>query len=440
MKRSYEVRFSALAAFVAAMMVATSALADTPITSFTPGDLVVLRGGDATHSNNSAAPDASGEVPTYLDEYTPNGTYAGTITVPGLTLPGQTASSHEGGLNLSANGQFLIFGGYDTPAGATPHAVDGTENNVIARIGVTAASLNTSTIIAGAATPNSVTSKTGQFLRAVNSVDGNNFYVANKFLTSANGANVGTSTDGAGILYVTGVGSGATAQTLQPGVDWRSLVITNNTLYGGTGSSSVGTHGGYLIGTAGTLPTPANVTVAAASTTLTHTLLTNYSGGQSASNMALVQVATSDASAKNQNGLNVLYTVGDQSVAGITKYYFDGTTWQPANSQVALNATNVNNPTGLIAQIDPSNSAWVDLFVSGTNGIYSYIDKSGDPLTGLGANVFTPIATPLSSDYAFYGMAPAPKAVPEPSSLILAGAGAVGLLEGWRRRRQTVRQ
>ena len=74
--------------------------------------------------------------------------------------------------------------------------------------------------------------------------------------------------------------------------------------------------------------------------------------------MALVQVATSDAGAKNQNGLNVLYTVGDQSVAGITKYYFDGTTWQPANSQVALNATDVNNPTGLIAQIDPSNNAW----------------------------------------------------------------------------------
>ena len=80
------------------------------------------------------------------------------------------------------------------------------------------------------------------------------------------------------------------------------------------------------------------------------------------------------------------------------------------------------------------------MFVSGTNGIYSYIDKSGDPLTGLGANVFTPIASPLSSDYAFYGMASAPKAVPEPSSLILAGAGALGLLAGWRCRRQNVRR
>jgi PEP-CTERM motif len=436
MKRRNVVRFSALVAFAAAMTVVSVASADTPITSFTPGDLVVLRGGDATHSNNLVAPDASGEVPTYLDEYAPNGTYAGTISVPGLTLPGQTASSHEGGLNLSANGQFLTFGGYDTPAGATPHAVDGTENNVIARIGVTAASLNTSTIIAGSAS----NSQTGQFLRAVNSVDGNNFYVLDKFLNSANGASVGTSTDNAGLLYVTGVGPSATKQTLQPGTDWRNVVIANNTLYGGTGSSSVGTHGCYLIGTAGTLPTPANVTVSAASTTLTHTLLTNFSGGQSASNMALVQVATSDAAAKIQNGLNVLYTVGDQSVAGITKYYFDGTTWQPANSQVALNATNVNNPTGLIAQIDPSNSSWVDLFVSGTNGIYSYIDKSGDPLTGVGANVFTPIAAPLSSDYAFYGMAPAPKAVPEPSSLILAGAGAVGLLAGWRRRRQNVQR
>src|SRR5262249_13235374 len=93
----------------------------------------------------------------------------------------------------------------------------------------------------------------------------------------------------------------------------------------------------------------------------------------------------------------------------------------------ALNATNVVNPTGLIAQVDPTNSSWVDLFVSGSNGIYSYIDKSGDPLTGIAANSFSQIATPLTSDYAFYGMAAAPVAVPEPGSIVLAGAGAIGL-------------
>lgn len=102
----------------AAIAAARVSFADSPITNFTPGDLVVLRGGDSTVANTTAGGGAptngfNGTVKAYLDEYTPNGTYVGTVSVPGLTLNGAGGSSHEGGLNLSVDGHWLTFSGYD---------------------------------------------------------------------------------------------------------------------------------------------------------------------------------------------------------------------------------------------------------------------------------------------------------------------------------------
>ena len=87
---------------------------NTPITSFTPGDLVVMRGGDATYSQSTYS---NGEVPTYLDEYTPAGTYVGSYAIPTsvMTLPGIGTDSHEGHLNVSGNGNFINFTGYQVP-------------------------------------------------------------------------------------------------------------------------------------------------------------------------------------------------------------------------------------------------------------------------------------------------------------------------------------
>ena len=403
---------NAAAAAAAALAASATARADVAISAFTPGDLVVLRGGDTTNSDLSTGNAYNGEVSTYLDEYTTAGAYVGTIPVgSGLTLPGYGAFEHEGVLNLSTNGQYLTFGGYTSPAGTTIHPSDGSQSEAIGIIGNSAASLNTSTTITPA-------EGTGQFIRSVDTADGSSFYVAGKYPSG--------STAGNGLKYVVGTGASATVTTLEGTVDWRSVILANNTLYGGTGSSSVGVHGAYQIGTAGSPPTTA---------TPTNTLLTNYSGGQSASNLALLDVPTSDSTAKTQNGFDVLYTIGDQSTSGITKYYFDGTTWQTANLQVGLNADNIENPTGLIASIDPTNPSWVDIYVSGQNGIYSYIDKSGDPTTGIAANAFSILASPNpNDDAAFYGIAMAPTAaVPEPASLGLIGLAALPLL---RRRRR----
>ena len=81
---------------------------------------------------------------------------------------------------------------------------------------------------------------------------------------------------------------------------------------------------------------------------------------------------------------------------------------------------------------DPNNPNNVDITVSGTNGIYTYQDVSGS--TGaIPANAFTDLITP-SSNEAFYGVAMAPAAVPEPSTFLLFGVGVIGLL-GYRWRR-----
>jgi hypothetical protein len=259
---------------------------------------------------------------------------------------------------------------------------------------------------------------TSPYIRGAYTNDGKEFYTFGKY--PASGA-----TSNGGLAYVTGTGATATTTTIEGFADWRDIIAVNGQLYGGTGSSSVGTHGPYQISNGE--PT----------TNLGNSLSLNTELGtdnESASGLALLDLPTSASGVGTQNGLNTIYTIGDSSVAGITKYYFNGTAWVTDNTQVTLTATNnVVNPTGLIAVPDPSNPSWVDLTVSGSNGIFSYIDKSG--VTGaIPQNAFTDI-DPAPANEAFYGIALAPPvAVPEPASVGILGLGAMTLL-GRRRRK-----
>jgi autotransporter-associated beta strand protein len=405
-------RDRSLAVVVAAAGVSLPALAraDVPITQFTPGDYLIMRGGDPTNPDGPSDPDYGGEVNAYIDEYSQAGYYVGTLDLPQMTLPGGSASSHEGNLNISPNGQWIAFAGYDptqSPVGITPHNSDGTENAVLGEVNLAQgpSSLNASTILPGS-TSNSLT---GQYVHSAMTIDGNEFYVGAKYIDTAGGK---LQTSDTGLVYVSGTGTSSTDTVLEGGTDWRNILAFNGQLYGATGSSSVGTHGVYQIGTG--LPTTNNPIPG-------HTEITDYPGGQSASSFAFVDVQTSDTSAGASNGYNVLYTEGDQSVPGITKYYFNTSTqtWDESALQVPLNsANNINDPYDIVATVDPTNPAWVDLTISGQNGVYSYIDKSGDPETGLPGGAFTQLIT-TPSYASFYGMTQDPG----PANLVWAKAG-----------------
>jgi PEP-CTERM motif len=408
------------------------AWADTLITSFTPGDLVVLRGGDSANPDSTAS---NSQVSIYLDEYTTSGAYVGSVDVPSsggsaLTLPSIGDFQHQGLLNLSTNGNLLSFAGYQVDAGsADANAAGGADQPVIGVVGDLASSLNTSTVVnsygPGSSSP---------YIRGAFTNDGSSFWTFGKYPSSG-------ATSNGGIAYVSGTGPGATTTTVEGFADGRDVIAYNGQLFLGAGSSSVGTHGGYALGSG-------EPTTNLGSALTNNTLLTDYSGGQSASAMALVNIPTGDAGAGTQFGANVLYTIGDQGTPGIVKYYYDpagsvgatgGATadtgaWVSAGPDVELTSLdNVLNPTGLIAVQDPTNPGWVDITVSGSNGIYTYIDKSGDPESAIPSDAFT-LAVAAPDNEAFYGIALAPTAVPEPASIGMVALGGAALLA--RRRRK----
>ncbi|HEY1921212.1 MAG TPA: PEP-CTERM sorting domain-containing protein [Tepidisphaeraceae bacterium] len=406
MIRSKKLSLAVAAGLSAIIGFGAIANADISISSFTPGDLVVLRGGDSVNPDNTSS---NSQVAVYLDEYTTAGSYVGTVDVPSsggsaLTIPSIGDFQHQGVLSLSTDGNSLSFAGYQVAAGsADANAAAGADQPVVGVIGNTASSLNTSTIVnsygPGSSAP---------FIRGAYTNDGNEFWTFGKFPSSG-------ATSNGGLAYVSGTGPSATTTTVEGFADWRDIIAANGQLYGGTGSSSVGNHGPYQVSSG-------EPTTNLGNSLANNTQLGNYPGGQSASALALLDLPGDPSS---QNGLNVLYTVGDQATPGIVKYFYNGTTWVN-QLDVELNPSNVINPTGLIAAADPSNPNWVDLTVSGSNGIYTYVDKSG--YNGvIPADAFG-LAAAAPSNEAFYGIAIAPNAVPEPASLGLIAFAGIGLL------------
>ena len=102
------------------------------LSNFSGSNLVLMRGGDAAHDQTTFG---AGEVPAFLDQYSVSvsggiatATYLGQYSIPSstLTLPGITANSHEGRLELSGNGNYVDFGGYKQPvSSSTARTIDG---------------------------------------------------------------------------------------------------------------------------------------------------------------------------------------------------------------------------------------------------------------------------------------------------------------------------
>src|SRR5436190_21488463 len=266
--------------------------------AFTGGSIVVMRGGDA---NSPQATFGNGEVPAYIDEYSINivgttatATFLGSSAIPVsvLTLPGITANSHEGRLEISGNGQFLDFGGYQQSVSATvPRVINNSGAGGYYQVGQLKvdATLSDSSIDTAIAKP--------QFVRGAYSIDGTQAWAASKNPTG-------------GLEYISnfGTGSAATVQ-LQSTTDWRDIKINAGQLYGGTGSSSVGTHGFYAISNFAAPPrTP--------STPLTSTntnVLLSHNNDNSVSSFAFATLPGGNPIGGTAGTANVIYAVGAPS-------------------------------------------------------------------------------------------------------------------------------
>src|ERR1035438_7718655 len=97
---------------LAALLIASLTAAQA---QFTAGDLVVLREGTGSGALSSAG------TAIFLNQYTTGGALVGSpLAIPSTgssALVNSGSASSEGALNLSANGQYLVFAGYNAAAG-----------------------------------------------------------------------------------------------------------------------------------------------------------------------------------------------------------------------------------------------------------------------------------------------------------------------------------
>ena len=354
-------------------LISVTALLVASLTSvhaqFTAGNLAVLRDGTGSAALTSAG------TAIFLDQYTTSGTFVNSLGIPtaGATaLVNSGSAGSEGALNLSANGQYLVFAGYNAAAGT--------------------ASIASST---AAAAP-----------RGVATVDaGGNYTLAATTSTafSANNIRSGT-TDGSGNFWAAGANGGTIYY------DTATTAITNSTtsannrviqdiggnLYFSTGSGS--SRGIYQI--SGTPTTTGNTAVS----------LINNGGSASPYDFAF------------NSGMTIAY-VADSStystssgIGGIEKWALVGGVW---TFQYSLSDALKDGAVGLAVDFSGSNPIIYATSSSATN-LFAVVD------TGSTANG-TVLAT-AGVNEAFRGLDFAPQTVPEPSTIALAGLGLAGLL------------
>ncbi|UOQ99608.1 IPT/TIG domain-containing protein [Hymenobacter sp. 5317J-9] len=333
---------------------------------FTPGNLVVMRVGDGSASLSSAATVA------YLQEYTPAGVLVQTIPLPTavagnnriLTVAG--SSSTDGGLTRSANGAYLVVGGYDAaPGTAGVAALDPSTgaNRIVGRVGADG-NVDTSTRI---------TDATGN-LRSAASVDGTSFY---------------TSGSSGGVRYVTFGNNGPSVVVSATPSNLRYVNTFAGNLYISSGSSPY--IGLSQVGTG--LPTTSGQTA---------TLLPGMQGTTSTTaGISPLAFYFADLST-TVPGVDVVYVADDGATTaggGIQKWSLVAGTW-------TLNGT-ITNSTAIRGLDGQVTGTTVSLVAAGNGGLYVLSDNAGYNAAPSTTAVPAPIATAASLT-AFRGAAFAP--------------------------------
>jgi hypothetical protein len=346
---------------------------------FTAGDLVVLRDGTGGAALSSAG------TAIFLDQYTTGGTFVNSLAIPTTTatsgLVNSGTATSEGALTLSANGQYLVFAGYNANAGTTGIASTTSANDP----------------------------------RGVATVDANgNYSLAATSSSFFSGNNIrSATTDGSGNFWAAGgnsgqvyIGTGTAAAVSTNVANSRVIQDIGGNLYYSTGSGSRGIY--EISGTPASGSATANVLIPTG---------TQFGTGSSPydfafdSGMDTAYVADSDA------------FTNSTTMGGIEKWSLVGGNWTFDYSL----SLGTNGADGLAVNFSGANPT---IYATSANGqsLFDIVD-TGSSATGT-------LLDSAAANEAFRGLDFSPQAVPEPSTVALAGLGLAGLMAFRRRNRK----
>ena len=451
---------------------------------------------DGTYPNvfNNASVDASFSVtaPIYLDQITTAGAPVNTYAIPTNQLVTSFPSKSELGLNLSTNGQSLTFMGY-------PTAVNSLDISNSKTPGVTDETTNTDKAPATYRAVYQINADGSSSITTTNAYSGNNGRNAildnthNQYFTVGN---AGNGKGSAGVTAATGVqivtpgvnATPATAGTTEVGQfditqygykadktakdnNFRGETIFNNTLYVTKGSGGNGINTVYQVGAAGTLPTGSGnpITILPGFTTgLAANIDTSTPTAASATNFHPFGIFFANATtlyvADEGDGVAADAGTAKDPNAGLEKWSFTGGKWNlDYTLQAGLNLGAQYAVTGLDASFNPATDGLRNLTgkvnADGSVSLYgitSTVSGSGDQ--GADPNKLVAISDILSFTTAgqaanetfttlksagfgevLRGVSFAPAAVPEASSSLLLGAGMLGLVGVFLRKRNAAK-
>jgi hypothetical protein len=344
---------------------------------FTPNNLVVIRLGDGLSTLSSA-----GTLGT-LVQYTTTGSLVSTVNIPttdaapNYSLVFSGTATSDGQLKLSADRQYLTFGGYNATTGTASVSSSTSDfNRTIARVGSDAV-IDTRTII-----PSSDAVGNGyrrNNFRSVVSNDGSGFWCA------GNGG--GTNSLG-GTRYVAynNTGSNSVHISSTP-TNTRVVNIFNGQLYTSSGSGS-----NVQVNTVGTgLPT---------NTGNTTSVLNGLMSGSPTSPYDFIMFDLN-----GDNTPDVMYLCDDAGgTGGIYKYSYNGTTWTAQGSNTSIASRSI---AGRVTETA------VELYFTSTtssnNALYKLEDSKTATTTISGAS--PTILASAGTNYVFRGVAFTPNSI-----------------------------